>query len=501
MVLAGLVGLVGVLLGMVLGAPPTAAAPDAAERQEVVDGYRWDYLWHLDAVPGVERRELAWSGSVAECRPGPPAPGLREASLRGLNWIRSMAGLPAVRADATQEERAQAAALMMSAQQSLSHTPSGDWACFSDEGAAGARNSNLALGHTDLRSVLEGYLDDPGQSNRAVGHRRWLLSPGAERMGVGVTDDTNAWHVLHGNRDYDGPVGFLAYPVVGHWPRQLATSRWSLSHTGTGGVAADFSSASVEVTRDGATVPVEIGNRDEGGAGHLATISWDLDDPQLQAGETMDTADVPDAAYEVVVHGIRLQQADGTVTETSHRYTVSLVDALGPTFGDIRGSAFGRDVVWLQWQGWTRGCSPSRFCPDASVTRGQMAAFLGRALDLGEAPATASFVDTTGHTFEDEIDALVAAGITTGCAADRFCPDEPVTRGQMAAFLERALAPEAVTAAASFVDTTGHTFEDEIASLSAAGVTTGCGTDGDRFCPQQPVTRGQMAAFLRRAAS
>jgi hypothetical protein len=70
-----------------------------------------------------------------------------------------------------------------------------------------------------------------------------------------------------------------------------------------------------------------------------------------------------------------------------------------------------------------------------------MAAFLVRALDL---PAGASnvFADDNGLVFEDDIEALAAAGITRGCnppTNDRYCPNNNVTRGQMAAFLIRAL--------------------------------------------------------------
>ena len=105
------------------------------------------------------------------------------------------------------------------------------------------------------------------------------------------------------------------------------------------------------------------------------------------------------------------------------------------------------------------------------------------------------FSDSVGHVFAGEIAQLTAAGITRGCGPDRFCPDQPVTRGQMAAFLVRALdLPPADT---TFADTKGHTFAADIAALARSGITRGCGPD--RFCPDQPVTRGQMAAFLVRA--
>jgi hypothetical protein len=70
-----------------------------------------------------------------------------------------------------------------------------------------------------------------------------------------------------------------------------------------------------------------------------------------------------------------------------------------------------------------------------------MAAFLVRALGLA-APGDVDFVDDDGSIFEADIEKLAAAGITRGCnppVNDMFCPSDPVTRGQMAAFLRRAL--------------------------------------------------------------
>ena len=120
------------------------------------------------------------------------------------------------------------------------------------------------------------------------------------------------------------------------------------------------------------------------------------------------------------------------------------------------------------------------------------------------APAQAAgvFDDTAGSVHEADIEALAAAGITRGCNPPdntRFCPDQPVTRGQMAAFLVRALKLQPA-ASDTFRDDNGSVFEADIEALAAAGITRGCNPpDNTRFCPDQPVTRGQMAAFLVRA--
>lgn len=79
-----------------------------------------------------------------------------------------------------------------------------------------------------------------------------------------------------------------------------------------------------------------------------------------------------------------------------------------------------------------------RFCPKATVTREQMASFLVSGLEL--APSGIDpFTDDDSSVHEADINALAAAGVTGGCTTDRFCPKATVTREQMAAFLRRAL--------------------------------------------------------------
>jgi hypothetical protein len=113
------------------------------------------------------------------------------------------------------------------------------------------------------------------------------------------------------------------------------------------------------------------------------------------------------------------------------------------------------------------------------------------------------FVDDDGSEFELDIDLLATAGVTRGCNPpenDRFCPDEAVTRGQMAAFLVRAMEYTEGAAGDLFVDDDDSVFERDIERLAVAGVTRGCNPpENDRFCPDEAVTRGQMAAFLHRA--
>ncbi len=126
------------------------------------------------------------------------------------------------------------------------------------------------------------------------------------------------------------------------------------------------------------------------------------------------------------------------------------------------------------------------------------------------APATASqaadatFVDVpAGHIFLDDVEWLAGAGITKGCnppVNDQYCPNDYVTRGQMAAFLVRALHLSDDGGGDTFADDNNSLFENDIAKLSAAGITKGCNPpDNTKFCPNDRVTREQMAAFLHRA--
>ena len=164
-------------------------------------------------------------------------------------------------------------------------------------------------------------------------------------------------------------------------------------------------------------------------------------------------------------------------------------------FTDVDSSIFRNDIIWLNDQAITRGCSTSRYCPEAGVTREQMASFLVRGLEL---PGTSRdyFRDDETSQHASDINRLAAADVTAGCGPGRYCPRNGVTRAQMASFLVRALDLPAASRD-HFTDDDRSPHEGDINRLAEAGVTGGC-ADG-RFCPTSGVTRGQMAAFLRRA--
>ncbi len=184
------------------------------------------------------------------------------------------------------------------------------------------------------------------------------------------------------------------------------------------------------------------------------------------------------------------------------------IDALdkftGDRFTDDDGSVHETNIERIAAAGITLGNNPpdnDEFGPSDPVTRGQMAAFIARALGL---PTTTTdfFDDDNGSIFEGSINAIAAVGVTQGCNPpdnDEFCPDDLVTRGQMATFIVRILGLSEAPLDL-FGDDAGSVHEGNINAIRMAGVTVGCNPPAsDMFCDESPVLREQMATFLARA--
>ena len=169
--------------------------------------------------------------------------------------------------------------------------------------------------------------------------------------------------------------------------------------------------------------------------------------------------------------------------------------AAGGAFPDAGGAFYTEDVRTMLQLGITTGTSATTYSPDLPMTRGMVAAFINRTIELPASDVDA-FQDDDGSTFEDDINALAAAGITTGTSPTTFSPDEPVTREQMAAFIERAFSIPASSIDA-FGDDDGRTLEPSINAVAAAGITTG--TSPTTFSPTDIATRGQVASLFARA--
>ena len=147
-------------------------------------------------------------------------------------------------------------------------------------------------------------------------------------------------------------------------------------------------------------------------------------------------------------------------------------------------------------------CGEGRFCPREKIERWVMAVWLIRVLG-GDVTAggTSRFADVDASEWWSRYaEELADREITKGCRTGplHYCPHDSVTRAEMATFLTRAFALQAA-APADFTDTAGNTHAPNIDALAAAGITTGCATSPLRYCPHDSVTRDEMATFLHRA--
>jgi len=189
----------------------------------------------------------------------------------------------------------------------------------------------------------------------------------------------------------------------------------------------------------------------------------------------------------------------------SGSFFLSLNDQLPQSFADVPSSHIFFDfVAEIAERGITGGCGGGNFCVDFPVTRAQMAVFLNKGLkghDFVPAAPTGLFQDVpVTHWAAAWIEQLVNEQLTSGCGSNTFCPDQVISRAQMAVFLLKArygpsYSPSAATGIFSDVPVS-YWAAAWIEQLAAEGITSGCG--GGRFCPDAPVSRGQMSAFLSR---
>jgi hypothetical protein len=251
----------------------------------------------------------------------------------------------------------------------------------------------------------------------------------------------------------------------------------------------------VDVLAGGSPLFEDVANGDEGVAdvptGTYA-VTLNAAGTDTQAFPATGAVDLPlEEGANTIVYAI------GDLTGGSFDLLVSSIAGLGPdgAFSDVASSVHRSDITLMALADVARGTPDGRFVPDQELTRGQMAAFVRRALALPNS-STDFFTDDDTSEFEADINAIAAFGITFGYGNGTYGPDDTITRGQMAAFLNRAFALDA-GGDTPFTDIGGSIFEADIEAIFAADITKGA-TD-TLFDPEGDVTRGQMASFLARA--
>lgn len=261
--------------------------------------------YFFDVFLPQEQVTASWTGNVETGDAGALDPAFLNSILDRVNSYRVLAGLPGVSVSAELNADAQQAALMMAANQKISHFPDPSWTFYTPEAAESAARSNLYLGRAGPRAI-DGYIDEGPPSNVDLGHRRWLLYPPLETVGIGAVPKSAAVdgpylgsNVLDVLSEFDhsktnGRNDLVSWPPPGHLPVSLMPQVWSFSHSG-----ADFSTASVQVTRNGQAVPVTISSRNGRDFGDPA-ISWTV------AGDLLPA---PVEAFEVTILDVKMTGA------------------------------------------------------------------------------------------------------------------------------------------------------------------------------------------------
>jgi hypothetical protein len=291
---------------------------DPFDRLSVVDFYQCEYVPSEDYISG-----MGWVGDVNTCDAGTVNQSFHDDTLRRINFYRAMTGLNSnITFDATKNSKSQEAALIMSRNCGLSHSPISEfpgWACLTADGDEAAGFSNLSLGfggdHTGPDAV-DGQMREAGSSNHAVGHRRWLLYPRAVEMGNGGIPNgaqcsAGVVWVIGDFGSRPASPEWVSWPNAGFVPYNLAFDRWSFSLFG-----ANFDSATVSMMHDGAPVPLTIIHPT------VSSPAAGIGDPSIVWEPIGIPSTVPasDETYEVTISGIT------GAAQTSYVYDVTLVD-------------------------------------------------------------------------------------------------------------------------------------------------------------------------------
>lgn len=283
--------------------PPNLVV-DTSNRTEVIQFYNQYYRM-------LEYPLISWTGSIANCNQGDTTTAFKDATLQRVNFFRAMAGLSGdIQFIQEYSAKAQAAAMLMSANNALSHGPPNTWTCYNAEAAQGAASSNLVLGANGWQGI-DLYIADHGANNMAVGHRRWILHPPTKLMGTGNIPNHSTYRATNALWVFDSNVfgahpplreatGLIAWPPRGYIPSHLVYPRWSFGlHN------ADFSSATISM-QDAQGQPISLNVLPLTTSGSVNTIVWEPNIPSSLIGFSKPSTDyaIDTTINNVLVNGV-----------------------------------------------------------------------------------------------------------------------------------------------------------------------------------------------------
>lgn len=238
---------------------PCSPCPTSA-RDSAVYNYHTFYLGSVLTSSG-------WTGNISSCDPGTIPQSAHDLVMKKINYYRRIVGLNYnCTSDTSKYTMCQQAALIMEANNALSHFPPSTWLCYTTGGHTGAGNSNLGLG-THTVNAINGMMADDGAGNESVGHRRWILHSTKTLFSDGSTNNASALWVFIPGTNTQVPE-YIAFPPKGYVPRDIIPNRWSF-----GIPNANFNAATVTMTGPSGPVTLTV-NPVQNGYGDN-TLVWE----------------------------------------------------------------------------------------------------------------------------------------------------------------------------------------------------------------------------------
>jgi hypothetical protein len=373
--------------------------------------------------------------------------------------------------------------------------------------------------------------NDPGDTdNGSNGLQNFPLIQSVEHLGPTGVGSTRILGNFQGAASTTFDLEFFANPACSRFPREFLEGE---TYLGTAQVTTDGSgNASIDVTlpvetengvRVSATATDPSGNTSEFSQRIVFSISPTSGPPAGGTPVTVSGTDFLDPST-MTIGGLDAPATfvnTQTLTTTSpalapgtvHDIVVTTPANIGvlkngwvSDFLDVPGGhQFYAFVTTLVSNTITVGVGGGNYGVDQGTKRQQMAVFLLKAKNgLCYVPptCTGTFPDVPcPSTFADWIEELAAQGITTGCGGGLFCPNNLVTRRQMAVFLLKTkygsnYVPPACTGVFDDVVCPTAPAVNFIEKLAAEQITGGCQVSPPLYCPDNSSTRGQMAVFI-----
>lgn len=198
--------------------------------------------------------------STMTCDPGALSRDAVDDALGRLNFYRWLVGLAPTTDAAGDNDAAQKCALVSAWNPAgpAAHSPPSSATCYTTEGAAGAGSSNIAWGASDAANAIDLWMIDFGNET-TFGHRRWLLNPPLNPVGIGHYRGGNNYGSASCIRVFGGSGGgptpnWLAFPPPGFVPQQVALWHWTVH----GNIPLNGASATVTRVSDGANMPIQF---------------------------------------------------------------------------------------------------------------------------------------------------------------------------------------------------------------------------------------------------